>query len=74
MKIVSVSSFVINTREVIAINFTITLPSQTCPSLFKFIFINTKPVYTTSTMTPVNHYVSLVADSYHRRQRLHHLN
>jgi hypothetical protein len=25
-------------------------------------------------MTPVNHYVSLVADSYHRRQRLHHLN
>jgi hypothetical protein len=26
-------------------------------------------------MTPVNHYVSLVPDRYHRqRQRLHHLN
>jgi hypothetical protein len=67
------SSIVINKRKVIAINFTITVPSQTCPTLFKFA-INTKPVFTTLTMTPVNHYVSLVADSYHRRQRLHHLN
>jgi hypothetical protein len=64
---------VINKRKVIAINFTITAPSQTCPSLFKFIFINTKSVFTTSTMTPVNHYVSLFADSYHQ-QRLHRLN
>jgi hypothetical protein len=64
---------VINTRKVIEINFTITVPSQTCPSLFEFIFINTKSVFTTSIVTPVNHYVSLVADSYHQ-QRLHHLN